>query len=74
MSLLLWFLAKHQFQHQITEPTQLQHHPAPDAAFMQSILEPLGRKLAQSDLTSERVRAGCARCGACSSLKSFECK
>jgi radical SAM protein (TIGR04043 family) len=54
--------------------TQLQHHPAPDAAFMQSILEPLGRKLAQSDLTSERVRAGCARCGACSSLKSFECK
>lgn len=54
--------------------TQLQHHPAPDAEFMQSILDPLGRKLAESDLTSEKVSAGCARCGACSSLKSFERK
>ena len=54
--------------------TRLEHHPAPDAAFMQSILEPLGEKLQRSDLTSEKVSAGCARCGACSSLKSFERK
>ncbi|MEE2729826.1 MAG: MSMEG_0568 family radical SAM protein [Pseudomonadota bacterium] len=52
--------------------TQLEHHPAPDANFMHSILQPLGEKLRHSDLTSEKVSAGCARCGACSSLKSFE--
>lgn len=52
--------------------TQLQHHPAPDAAFMQSILEPLSQRMQRSGLLSEKVSAGCARCGACSSLKSFE--
>ena len=52
--------------------TRLQYHPAPDSAFMQSILQPLAQRLGDAGLTSEKVNAGCARCGACSSLKSFE--
>ncbi len=52
--------------------TRLENHPPPNAEFMNSILEPLGYKLAASDLTSDKVNAGCARCGACSSLKTFE--
>jgi radical SAM protein (TIGR04043 family) len=54
--------------------TQLQHHPSPSSAFMSSILEPLAQRLVASDLTSDKVNAGCARCGACSSLKSHEAK
>jgi len=52
--------------------TALEHHPSPDSAFMDSILEPLAQLLAAGDLLSEKVNAGCARCGACSSLKSYE--
>ncbi len=54
--------------------TALEHHPAPSSAFMNGILEPLADMLAQADLLSEKVSAGCARCGACSSLKSYEAK
>ena len=54
--------------------TQLEHHCAPSSEFMQSILQPLASKMRQSDISHEKVRAGCARCGACSSLKSFEGK
>jgi len=52
--------------------TALEQHPAPDSAFMNAILQPLGRMLVQGKLLSEQVSAGCARCGACSSLKSYE--
>ena len=52
--------------------TALEKHPPPDSAFMNAILEPLGRMLVQGKLLSEQVSAGCARCGACSSLKSYE--
>lgn len=52
--------------------TALEHHPAPDSVFMNGILEPLARMLVDGDLVSEKVSAGCARCGACSSLKSYE--
>lgn len=52
--------------------TPLADHPAPDAEFMRSILEPLGGMLRDSDLLSRNVKAGCARCGACSSLSAFE--
>jgi radical SAM protein (TIGR04043 family) len=52
--------------------TPLESHPAPAPAFMHAILEPLARMLAQSGLASVNVKAGCARCGACSALATYE--
>ncbi|MFH8134507.1 MSMEG_0568 family radical SAM protein [Pantoea osteomyelitidis] len=52
--------------------TPLAQHPAPDAAFMASILQPLGAMLHVGALRSSEIKAGCGRCGACSSLSSFE--
>lgn len=52
--------------------TPLEHHAAPDSAFMASVLQPLGQMLSQANLRSFDIKAGCGRCGACSSLSSFE--
>ncbi|MEM1304094.1 MAG: radical SAM protein, partial [Planctomycetota bacterium] len=52
--------------------TPLEHAPTPSADTMRSILEPLGRMLVEAGMGRETVKAGCARCGACSSLKNFE--
>lgn len=52
--------------------TPLENHAPPDAGFMRAILSPLGSMLAEAGMTSESVKAGCAKCGACSSLSSFE--
>lgn len=52
--------------------TPLEDHPAPDAAWMQSILEPLGRMTAAAGLRSADIKAGCGKCGACSSLAVYE--
>ena len=54
--------------------TPLEGHPAPSAAFMGSVLGPLGDMLAKAGLRSGDVKAGCARCGACSALSAFEDK
>jgi len=54
--------------------TPMEDHQAPSAEFMREILEPLGEMLQYFELLSGDVKAGCARCGACSSLKSFEQK
>lgn len=52
--------------------TQLANHPPPSADFMTSVLAPVGRMLADAGMTSETVKAGCAKCAACSSLSAFE--
>jgi radical SAM protein (TIGR04043 family) len=52
--------------------TPLQHHPAPSTDFMIGIYEAVGRLLAHSDIRSDRMAAGCAKCGACSALSLFE--
>jgi radical SAM protein (TIGR04043 family) len=52
--------------------TPLQDHPAPSAAFMREILAPLGRMLGRAAMRSEDSRAGCGKCGACSSLAAYE--
>jgi len=52
--------------------TPLAGHPPPSADFMTSVLAPVGRMLAEAGMTSETVKAGCAKCAACSSLSSFE--
>jgi radical SAM protein (TIGR04043 family) len=46
-------------------------HPA-SAEFMRSVLQPLGRWLAEAGMTSDSVKAGCAKCAACSTLSTFE--
>ncbi len=52
--------------------TPLEDRPAPSSEFMDSVLRPLADELVKLDLTSDKVNAGCARCGACSSLSRFE--
>jgi radical SAM protein (TIGR04043 family) len=52
--------------------TPLEDHPAPTPAFMQSILQPLGKRVAAAGLRSSDIKAGCGKCGACSSLSVYE--
>jgi radical SAM protein (TIGR04043 family) len=52
--------------------TPLENHAPPDADFMRAVLRPLGAMLTEAGLTSETVKAGCAKCGACSSLSAYE--
>lgn len=52
--------------------TPLEDHPAPSSAFMQSILGPLGAMLRDAQMRSSDIKAGCGKCGACSSLASYE--
>ena len=52
--------------------TPLENQAAPTSAFMRSVLAPLGRMLSAADLRSTRIKAGCGRCGACSSLSAYE--
>ncbi|GMM60883.1 MSMEG_0568 family radical SAM protein [Novosphingobium pituita] len=52
--------------------TPLESHPAPSPEFMASVLGPLADMLAAGGLAAEKVKAGCARCGACSALSTFE--
>lgn len=52
--------------------TPLESHPTPSAAFMDSILGPLAGMLQAGGLRSADVKAGCAKCGACSALSAYE--
>lgn len=52
--------------------TPLESHPTPPAAFVHSILGPLARMLVESGLKAVDVKAGCAKCGACSALSTYE--
>ncbi len=52
--------------------TPLAGHAPPTAEFMKAVLAPLGAMLTEAGMTSDTVKAGCAKCGACSSLSSFE--
>ncbi len=52
--------------------TPLEDHPAPSAAFMASILKPLAKRTVSANMRAESIKAGCGRCGACSSLSTFE--
>lgn len=52
--------------------TPLEDHPAPAPEFMKSILEPLGAMLRDAQMRSADIKAGCGKCGACSSLASYE--
>ena len=52
--------------------TPLANHPTPEPAFMASLLADVAALLAAANLSSARIKAGCGRCGACSSLKARE--
>ncbi len=52
--------------------TPLQGHPAPSATFMRGLLSELGATLNRAAMRSTDIKAGCGRCGACSSLSTYE--
>jgi radical SAM protein (TIGR04043 family) len=52
--------------------TPMESHPTPSADFMNAILAPLSRMLAAGNLKASEVKAGCAKCGACSALSTYE--
>nr|WP_321983787.1 MSMEG_0568 family radical SAM protein [uncultured Lichenicoccus sp.] len=52
--------------------TPLESHTPPTAEFMRAVLAPLGRMLRDNGLLSREVKAGCSRCGACSSQSTYE--
>jgi radical SAM protein (TIGR04043 family) len=52
--------------------TPLESAPTPSPAFVHSLLEPLARMLVESGLKATDIKAGCGKCGACSSLSAYE--
>ena len=52
--------------------TPMESHPAPSSEFMVSVLKPLGQMIVEAGMRSEDVKAGCAKCGACSALATYE--
>jgi radical SAM protein (TIGR04043 family) len=52
--------------------TPLAAHQPPSAEFLRSVLRPVGQWLSEAGMTSDTVKAGCAKCAACSSLSTFE--
>jgi biotin synthase-related radical SAM superfamily protein len=52
--------------------TPLANHPTPEPGFMSSLLADVAALLARAKLSSVEIKAGCGRCGACSSLKTRE--
>jgi radical SAM protein (TIGR04043 family) len=52
--------------------TPLEHHPAPSPAFLETVLRQVADLLSAGSLRSSDVKAGCVRCGACSSLRARE--
>lgn len=52
--------------------TPLEGQPAPKADFMFALYEQVGELLKRSSLSSTEIKAGCAKCGACSALSNFE--
>ena len=52
--------------------TPLESHPTPSASFMHEILSPLSAMLIEAGLKATDVKAGCAKCGACSALATYE--
>ncbi|WP_256009394.1 MSMEG_0568 family radical SAM protein [Desertivirga xinjiangensis] len=54
--------------------TPLENYRTPDKNFMQRVLSQVGEIITEGNITSDKMKAGCGKCGACSTLKSFEKK
>lgn len=51
--------------------TPLANHPAPKSEFMFTLYERVSTMLQQAGMSSEDIKAGCAKCGACSAISAF---
>jgi biotin synthase-related radical SAM superfamily protein len=52
--------------------TPLAEQEAPSSEFMYSLYQQVGQLLNASKMSSQQMKAGCAKCGACSGLSTFE--
>ncbi|MBE9077307.1 MSMEG_0568 family radical SAM protein [Romeria aff. gracilis LEGE 07310] len=52
--------------------TPLAQHAPPSSDFMFDLYQVIGEKLRRRGLRSSDMKAGCAKCGACSALSTFE--
>jgi len=52
--------------------TPLENHPAPSTDFMVEVYTAIASRLRASDIRSDAMAAGCAKCGACSALSLYE--
>lgn len=52
--------------------TPLAHYPAPTSTFMMDLYQQIGSLLKKTAMSSKQMKAGCAKCGACSALSLFE--
>lgn len=52
--------------------TPLAEHPSPSSEFMYELYQQIGALLKAGELSSKDIKAGCAKCGACSALSTFE--
>lgn len=52
--------------------TPLSHHPAPKSDWMYSLYQQVSKLLQDAGMHSQDIKAGCAKCGACSALSTFE--
>jgi radical SAM protein (TIGR04043 family) len=52
--------------------TALEHEPPPEPRFLNDVLDGVAAILADHELSSLDIKAGCGRCGACSTLKARE--
>ncbi len=52
--------------------TPLASHQPPSSDFMYAIYERVGNLLNAAGMNSQDIKAGCAKCGACSALSTFE--
>lgn len=52
--------------------TPLANHPAPKSKFMFVLYEQVGSMLKRAGMSSAEIKAGCAKCGACSAISQFE--
>ena len=52
--------------------TPLENQIGPDKDFMHGVLDPLAKALVEAKMTSDTIESGCAKCGACSTLSTFE--
>ncbi len=52
--------------------TPLEDHPGPAPVFLDRLLGDVSRLLSEARMRSDDIKAGCGRCGACSSLRARE--
>ncbi|MEL7351641.1 MAG: MSMEG_0568 family radical SAM protein [Cyanobacteria bacterium P01_A01_bin.116] len=52
--------------------TPLEHYSPPKSEFMFELYQAIGQQLNQANLHASEMKAGCAKCGACSALSTFE--